>query len=60
VAWPDTQAAAWGLHVHQFQVGIHPRTPGATIAAINTPLAHDARFPPIARTRRWVVGSSCA
>jgi hypothetical protein len=60
VAWPDTQAAAWNLRVHQFQVGIHPRVPGATIAATNTALAHDPRFPAIARTARWVVGSSCA
>ena len=60
VAWPDTQAAAWNLHVHQYQVGISPFVPGTTIAATNTPLAHDSRFPPIARTPRWVIGSSCA
>jgi hypothetical protein len=59
-AWPDTKAVAWDLKVHQFQVGISPMVPGSTIAAHNTRLARDPRFPPIARTARWVVGSSCA
>jgi hypothetical protein len=59
-AWSDTQAAAWKLHLHQYQVGRFPFVPGTTIAARNTALAHDSRFPPIARTQRWVIGSSCA
>jgi hypothetical protein len=59
-AWSDKEAAAWKLHVHQYQVGSSARVPGTTVAARDTPLAHDPRFPAIAGTPRWVVGSSCS
>jgi hypothetical protein len=34
--------------------------PGTTIAPYFSALSHDPRFPVVARTRKWVVGSSCA
>jgi hypothetical protein len=55
----QTQAVAWYLRLHQYEVDYDPLAPATTIAAPNSELARDPRFPPLARTRRWVVGSSC-
>ena len=34
--------------------------PGTTIAPSYSALSRDPRFPTIATTRKWVIGSSCA
>ena len=34
--------------------------PGSTIAPNYSALSRDPRFPTIAKTRKWVIGSSCA
>jgi hypothetical protein len=55
----QTQALAWHLHVHEEDVKIFPSRPGTTVAPAYSALARDPRYPPIARTSLWVVGSSC-
>jgi len=55
----QTQAVAWYMHLHEMQSEIFAYPPGTTIAPDFSPLSHDPRFPPIGRTRKWVVGSSC-
>jgi hypothetical protein len=54
------QTVAWYLHLHQDEVVtevVYP--PGTALAPDFDPLSRDGRFPMIARTRRWVVGSTC-
>jgi hypothetical protein len=55
----QTQTVAWYLHLHEMQIEIFAYPPGTTIAPTFTSLSRDPRFPTIARTKRWVVGSSC-
>jgi hypothetical protein len=56
----DTQAVAYDLHLHLFQVQIFPVVPGTIIAASTTALARDPRFPHvIARTQGWTFADSC-
>ena len=54
------QTVAWYLHLHQDEVEfkvVFP--PGTAIAPDFDPLSRDGRFPMLAQTRRWVVGSTC-
>jgi hypothetical protein len=54
------QTVAWYLHLHQDEVVtevVYP--PGTAIAPDFDPLSRDGRFPMLAVTRRWVVGSTC-
>jgi len=56
----DTQAVAYDLHRHLFQVQIFPAVPGTVIAGHTTALSRDPRFPHVlARTSGWTVLSSC-
>jgi hypothetical protein len=56
----QTQTVAWYLHLHEMQTEIFAYPPGTTIAPSFTSLSRDPRFPTIAKTRKWVIGSSCA
>lgn len=56
----QTQAVAWYMHVHEMEAEIFAFPPGTTIAANYSALSRDPRFPTIAKTRKWVIGSSCA
>jgi hypothetical protein len=55
----QTQALAWHLHLHEEDVKIFPSGPGTTVTPSYSALARDPRYPPVLRTRYWVVGSSC-
>ncbi|HEY7075048.1 MAG TPA: hypothetical protein VH418_06755 [Solirubrobacteraceae bacterium] len=55
----QTQALAWHLRVHEEDVKIFPSGPGTTVTPSYSALARDPRYPPVVRTRYWVVGSSC-
>ncbi len=55
----QTQTVAWYMHLHEMQVEIFAYPPGTTITPWFTALSHDPRFPETARTRLWVIGSSC-
>jgi hypothetical protein len=56
----QTQAVAWYMHLHEMQTEIFAFPPGTTIAPTFSSLSRDPRFPTIAKTRKWVIGSSCA
>lgn len=56
----QTQAVAWYMHLHEMDSEIFAFPPGTTIAPTYSALSRDPRFPPIARTEKWVIGSSCA
>ncbi len=56
----QTQAVAWYLHLHEMNSEIFAYPPGRTLAPSYSYLSRDARFPPIARTAKWIIGSSCA
>jgi hypothetical protein len=55
----QTQAVAWYLHFHETDVSIFPFPPGTMIAPYFTANSRDPRFPPVAKTKRWMVGSTC-
>jgi hypothetical protein len=55
----QTQAVAWYMHLHEMQSEIFAYPPGTTIAPWFSALSRDPRFPAQARTRKWVIGSSC-
>jgi hypothetical protein len=55
----QTQTVAWYMHLHEMQTEIFAFPPGATITPWFTALSHDPRFPEIAHTKLWVIGSSC-
>ena len=48
------------MHLHEMESEIFAFPPGTTIAPNYSALSRDPRFPTIARTRKWVIGSSCA
>ena len=56
----QTQAVAWYMHLHEMDSEIFAFPPGTTIAPSFSSLSRDPRFPTIAKTRKWVIGSSCA
>jgi hypothetical protein len=56
----QTQAVAWYMHLHEMDSEIFAFPPGTTIAPSYSSLSRDPRFPTIAKTRKWVIGSSCA
>jgi len=56
----QTQAVAWYMHLHEMDSEIFAYPPGTTIAPSFSSLSRDPRFPTIATTRKWVIGSSCA
>ena len=56
----QTQAVAWYMHLHEMESEIFAFPPGSTIAPSYSALSRDPRFPTIATTRKWVIGSSCA
>ena len=56
----QTQAVAWYMHLHEMESEIFAFPPGTTIAPNYSALSKDPRFPTIAKTRKWVIGSSCA
>ena len=56
----QTQAVAWYMHLHEMDSEIFAFPPGTTIAPSFSALSRDPRFPTIATTRKWVIGSSCA
>ena len=56
----QTQAVAWYMHLHEMESEIFAFPPGTTIAPNYSSLSRDPRFPTIAKTRKWVIGSSCA
>ena len=56
----QTQAVAWYMHLHEMDSEIFAFPPGTTIAPSYSALSRDPRFPTIATTRKWVIGSSCA
>ena len=55
----QTQAVAWYMHLHEMDSEIFAYPPGTTIAPWFSALSRDPRFPAQARTRKWVIGSSC-
>jgi hypothetical protein len=55
----QTSVVAWHLHLHQGQVGLVPVRRGTTIAPRGTAIAQDPGFPVLAKSRRWLVASSC-
>jgi hypothetical protein len=55
----QTQTVAWYMHLHEVQIEIFAFPPGTTVTPSFTSLSRDPRFPRIARTARWVIGSSC-
>jgi hypothetical protein len=55
----QTQTVAWYMHLHEMDTEIFAFPPGTTITPWFTALSHDPRFPQIARTKLWVIGSSC-
>jgi hypothetical protein len=56
----DTQAVAYALRLHLFQVQIFPTVPGTVVAGRTTALGRDPRFPHVrARTAGWTVADSC-
>ena len=55
----QTQAVVWYLHLHETDVSIFPFPPGTLIAPYWTAAATDPRFPVVAKTKRWMVGSTC-
>ena len=55
----QTQAVAWYMHLHEMESEIFAFPPGTTIAPSFSSLSRDPRFPTIAKTRKWVIGSSC-
>jgi hypothetical protein len=55
----QTQTVAWYLHLHEVQTEIFAFPPGTTITPWFTALSRDPRFPETARTKQWVIGSSC-
>ena len=48
------------MHLHEMESEIFAFPPGTTIAPSYSALSRDPRFPTIAKTRKWVIGSSCA
>jgi hypothetical protein len=56
----QTQAVAWYMHLHEMNSEIFAYPPGTTIAPYFSALSRDPRFPVVARTRKWVIGTSCA
>jgi hypothetical protein len=56
----QTQAVAWYMHLHEMDSEIFVFPPGTTLAPSYSALSRDPRFPTIAKTRKWVIGSSCA
>jgi hypothetical protein len=56
----QTQAVAWYMHIHEMDSQIFAFPPGITIAPAFSALSLDPRFPVIARTAKWIIGSSCA
>ena len=56
----QTQVVAWYMHQHEMDTEIYAFPPGVTIAASYSSLSRDPRFPTIARTEKWVIGSSCS
>jgi hypothetical protein len=56
----QTQAVTWYLHLHMTDVSIFPMPPGATLAPHYLALARDPRYRPVAATKRWSIGVSCA
>jgi hypothetical protein len=55
----QTQTVAWYMHLHELDTEIFAIPPGTTITPWYTALSHDPRFPQRARTKLWVIGSSC-
>ena len=55
----QTQTVAWYMHLHEMQTEIFAFPPGTTITPWFTALSRDPRFPEKARTKLWVIGSSC-
>ncbi len=55
----QTQVVAWYMHLHEMESEIFAFPPGTTIAPSYSSLSRDPRFPAIAKTRKWVIGSSC-
>jgi Glycosyltransferase family 87 len=55
----QTQAVAWYLHLPETEVSIFPFPPGTMIAPNFTSDSRDPRFPVVAKTKRWMVGSTC-
>lgn len=56
----QTQAVAWYMHLHEVDTEIFAFPPGRTIVPYYHALGRDPRFPQIARTPMWIIGSSCA
>jgi len=56
----DTQAVARALRLHEWQVGIAVRPPGAIVARRGSALSNDRRFRTVVGTSRWVVSSTCS
>jgi hypothetical protein len=56
----QTQAVAWYMHIHEMESEIFAFPPGTSIAPSYSALSRDPRFPTIATTPKWVIGSSCA
>jgi hypothetical protein len=52
-------SVAWYLHVHSNQVEIFPFGPGTTLATRYSRLSEDPRYPTVAETNKWLIGSSC-
>jgi hypothetical protein len=56
----QTQAIAYRLHLHQKQVGLRPRAPGAILDVNGTRLGGTPGFERVRlRTNRWVLRTSC-
>ena len=55
----EVPSVAWRLHLHLNEVAIFAFGPGATVALASTHVSEDPRWPAIARTHTWIVGSSC-
>ncbi len=56
----DTQAVAYDLRLHLFQVQIFAAAPGTIAAADTTALSRDPRFPHVlSRRAGWTIATSC-
>jgi hypothetical protein len=55
----QTPIVAWRLHLHQYQVGLHPRGQGTLIAPSYNALATDRRYRELANDGRWVIRTAC-
>jgi hypothetical protein len=55
----DVPTVAWNLHLHLADIAIFPSARGVALAPRGSALARDPRYPRIATSAQWAIGSSC-